>query len=727
MISRVGSAVANTSSLTPSWSGAGAGEIEVAWAFRTSAATAITVPSGWTSLLSATGNTCAGVLAYRFCPDNSNVASGTFTGATQLIIARYKGVKGLGNVLGSNASGTSVSYPGLTAVQTAGNSWYLGAGGHRTATNIGVAPTGMTNFAQVGASGSSFQSAMHDTNGGVSSWSTQSATVNASSGHESMTLELLADNGAWSIYNSSGSSGWSLSTENKVAVSTANPANTNCIRTFTGHSTGKWYFLARLLAYGSTSDLVTGWCTATASMTVWPGGANNNGIAFGFNSAGTDNQWINHTAANNSAVYNHPAAANDFFHFCIDLDSGLTWVRHDSMTDWNNNGSASPDGGAGGFAYTDVLGQVLFPFTGTGNNGSQFAINTTDISARPANASSFTAWDSDPVTTISGSSSITEGADALSGTGTTVITGTASPSEAADTLSASGTTTLTGTGSITEGADTLTAAGSQAPISGTASITEADDSLLATGTLKIAAAASPTEGDDSTAATGTTVMRGVVAVTEAGDALTALGTVAVRASAGVTEADDLTTSSAKLAIGGVANGLEADDAIGGTSALKIAATASVTEGGDSLLAAGISVQAGTGSLNLIEADDTLAAAAATTLSGAGVIQEAGDTISASATLNLVGMAVITESDDLCAGAGTSKLSGMAVILEGDDFTAAFGTLDIVAVASIQEQDDTLLSASRSGALYIDPALILFSRRRRTEILAHPRRTALTTG
>lgn len=331
-------------------------------------------------------------MAYRFCPSATPTSSGTFTNATQLIIARYSGVHGLGNAPGkSNATGTSISYPApASAVQSSGHSWYVGVGGHRTASNVGTAPSGMTNRYTVGTGP---MAALHDTNGGVASWTTASATVNTSSGHESMVWELLADEGAWSALNSSGTATWTLSTNNRVAQTSTSPANTNCIRTFTSHSTGKWYFLGRLQAYGSTNDLVTGLCTGTTSMTVWPGGANNNGIGFGFNSAGTDNQWINHTATNNSSIYNHPAAVNDFFHFAWDLTNGLCWVKHDSMTDWNNDPTASPDSGTGGFAYTDVLGSDLFPFTGSGNNASTFAINTQDVSSRPSDASTFTGWD----------------------------------------------------------------------------------------------------------------------------------------------------------------------------------------------------------------------------------------------------------------------------------------------------------------------------------------------
>lgn len=655
-ISRIGAATAAGTSLTPSWSGAGAGEMEIAWAFRSGNATPPAVPSGWTTLLSAGGNTCGGVLAYRFAPTSSNVASGTFTNATQLIITRYKGVKGLGNVAGSNASGTSISYPALTMIQTAGHSWIFGAGGHRTATNVNTAPSGMTNITSVGNI-----CAVHDTNAGVSSWAGASATVNASSGHESMTLELLADNGAWSIYNSAGSSQWSLSTENKVAVSTANPANTNCIRTFTSHSTGKWYFLARLLAYGSTSDLVTGWCTATASMTVWPGGANNNGIAFGFNSSGGDNQWINHTAANNSSVYNHPAAANDFFHFCIDLDAGLVWVKHDSMTDWNNDASASPDSGTGGFAYTDVKGSELFPFTGTGNNGSQFAINTTDTSSRPADASNFTGWDVDALAGRTATATLAVGAVTLSAAGAEAIAGSATLAAGAVTSSSAGTAAISGSATLSAGAVTSSAAAA-AEIDASASLSVGAVSLAADGTtdsggidaqadLQVGAVTASAAGTNGISASATMPQGAVTAAAQATSAISASGTLPVGAVTVSCAAAAKIDASASL-------GQSVTASAAGTAAISASATlavGAVTLQSDGHQSAGNTAQAA------LQVGAVTCAAAATNRVQASAILAQGVTVSGQGAAAIAAIATLSVGAVQGAGAGLSQIDASATL------------------------------------------------------------------
>lgn len=143
-----------------------------------------TVPT-WNLIGSSGGNTNSSNFRWALAT-GSTTTSGTWTNATELVCLVYRGAKVVGNSAGSsgNAS-TTVTYPALTLDRTDNSSWVVGVAGHRTATNVDVAPSGMTNRAFAGT-----EAAGHDTNGTVASWSQQTVTVNASSASRSWTVEL---------------------------------------------------------------------------------------------------------------------------------------------------------------------------------------------------------------------------------------------------------------------------------------------------------------------------------------------------------------------------------------------------------------------------------------------------------------------------------------------------------------------------------------------------------
>lgn len=384
-ISRIGSAAAAATSLTMP-SGRALGDLELMFAFRNGSTSAPTIPSGWTLLKSVTTTSCWGGVYYRYCVDAADT-SGTWTNATDLVCVVYRGVLGVGGFgTPSGAVSASISYPTLTMVQSAGNSWVVGFAGHRTASNLNSAS--VSGMSKVTSIGSGPQAAAWDTNGGVSSWAGASQTVNANSGHTSFTFELLADNSTWSPYDLSGIA---LSNSNKTGTSTSSPGNTNGVRSFIPRATGKYGFGWTNSSYGTDGFTnAVGIGTLAAPLTSIPGQPNNLGIAFWANAAGTQCNWRNHGATNNSS--NYVAMAGGDSGYCVfDLDAGLAWIKYSSMSNWNNDGSANPDTGAGGFAYTDLIGLFVIPFFCTGNNASAFIINTNSISG--AGLSNFKAWD----------------------------------------------------------------------------------------------------------------------------------------------------------------------------------------------------------------------------------------------------------------------------------------------------------------------------------------------
>jgi hypothetical protein len=166
------------------------GDMILIFAYRDGSNTAPTAPTAggtvptWTLITSAGANTNSANFRYAVATATTTT-SGTWTNATEIICLVYRGAKLVGVNGATNGTGTSISYPALTLQRTDGSSWVAGIAGHRSATNVEAAPTGMTNRASSGT-----EAAGHDTNGGVSSWSVQTVTVNASSGWRGVTVEL---------------------------------------------------------------------------------------------------------------------------------------------------------------------------------------------------------------------------------------------------------------------------------------------------------------------------------------------------------------------------------------------------------------------------------------------------------------------------------------------------------------------------------------------------------
>ncbi|TLY39614.1 MAG: DUF2341 domain-containing protein, partial [Nitrospirae bacterium] len=185
-LSRVSKASAQANSVaitTPS-----VGDLILVFAHRDGSTTAPTLATNYTNINSSGANTNSSRIGYKIS-DGTETTSGTWTNATSVAVVVYRGQHAttpIGATGSGGASSNAIAYNTFTLQVTDGTSWVVGVGGHRTATNVGQAPTGMqlqTSATDVAAS---------DTNGGVSSWSTQSVTVNASSGWSSWAIEIRA-------------------------------------------------------------------------------------------------------------------------------------------------------------------------------------------------------------------------------------------------------------------------------------------------------------------------------------------------------------------------------------------------------------------------------------------------------------------------------------------------------------------------------------------------------
>ncbi len=160
--------------------------------------------------------------------------------------------------------------------------------------------------------------------------------------------------------------------------------------------------------------------------------------------------------------------------------------------------------------YQDVASASTVTINGTLASATDWIQGAVEVLAAP--------------TTVTGSASLTQGADTLAADGAVALSGAASLTQGADTSSAAGAVAILGDASLTQGTDSASAAGAVA-IQGTASLTQGADTLAADGGLAaILGDASLTQGADTASAAGVVAIAGAASLTQGADVLSADGT-----------------------------------------------------------------------------------------------------------------------------------------------------------------------------------------------------------
>jgi len=162
-----------------------AGDLGIVFAFRDGSTTAPTLPAGWTNwptTPTGTATSTSGRVGYRVL-QSGDTSSGTWTNATEIQVLVLRGQDAesfTGRIAWAGAVSNQPSYASLGGMgSTNGNSWVIGVGGHRSATDMNSPTvTGMTKRAPT------TNTLSNHTAENVTSWSSTNfgSTVNASSG-----------------------------------------------------------------------------------------------------------------------------------------------------------------------------------------------------------------------------------------------------------------------------------------------------------------------------------------------------------------------------------------------------------------------------------------------------------------------------------------------------------------------------------------------------------------
>lgn len=191
-LSFIGSAQGNDSASLPA--GWAAGDIAIVYSFRNGSSSPPDLGTGYTNIDTGSDSVCAGRIAYRVL-QSGDASVPTFASSTILLVSVFRGqaaspIGGFAPATSDNA-GPVLTYPAITMSSGGGSSWVIGCAGIRdSSTNIEDPPTGMINR-QSRINGAN-EAAIHDTNGGVSSWTAQTVTLSAGQRIVAFSLELKA-------------------------------------------------------------------------------------------------------------------------------------------------------------------------------------------------------------------------------------------------------------------------------------------------------------------------------------------------------------------------------------------------------------------------------------------------------------------------------------------------------------------------------------------------------
>lgn len=358
-------------------------DLEVFLAYRNGSATPPSLPSGCVSLLSGGANTNAALFAYRWCFTAADSAP-VFTNATQVDCAIYRGVLGVGAISAlSSASSSTVNYPALTLADASGASWISGFAGHRTASNVNVPPTGMTNRTSVGTGP---MSALHDSNGGLSSWSSQNVTVNASSGHESGTGELLTYS-AWNPFDIGTGAAFTFSSGNKTVTCSASVGAGSYVRGTFPRFTGRRVFAITPTFNGD--DFEFGIADASVALPPPSGLGQDTHSASFFNVTGVGFVWQYN--AGNTTLSASTLGNTTKCYVAIDFDALKVWIKAAGWTNWNNDAGADPDSGTNGLSIAGFSGtNGIYPVVGIATNADAAVYSGSDTGS---GLKTFLPWD----------------------------------------------------------------------------------------------------------------------------------------------------------------------------------------------------------------------------------------------------------------------------------------------------------------------------------------------
>lgn len=156
-----------------------------------SAVTAPTLPAGYTTIATGSGNTNSYRVGYKIATSTTD-ASGTWTNASLLLCTVYRGVSGIGtSSAATHAAATTTAIPTISLANQNSKSWVVAFAGHAATSTQGTPLAGATTL-RVTQTAGTYNAGMFDTNAGTNSFSATTSSNTTSVVNAGGSFELLS-------------------------------------------------------------------------------------------------------------------------------------------------------------------------------------------------------------------------------------------------------------------------------------------------------------------------------------------------------------------------------------------------------------------------------------------------------------------------------------------------------------------------------------------------------
>lgn len=231
---------------------------------------------------------------------------------------------------------------------------------------------------------------------------------------------------------------------------------------------------------------------------------------------------------------------------------------------------------------------------------------------------------------------------------------------------------ISGSASLTQGANTCSSTGALS-IQGSGSTAQAGNTVSATATLALQGSESAAQAGNAVAATGALSVQGSAAIAQAGNTLSATGALAASGSVSATQGENSLSASGQLSISGTASVAQAENSVVGAAQLAIAGTGAIGQGDNTLTAAGSGTAGNTGSADLGQAGNSVSAAAALAVQGASSTNQGDNAVSAIGSVAIIGTLAVQLDDTTVAAAGQIYVAGTAELAQAPNTVTATGS------------------------------------------------------
>lgn len=183
---------------------------------------------------------------------------------------------------------------------------------------------------------------------------------------------------------------------------------------------------------------------------------------------------------------------------------------------------------------------------------------------------------------VSGSGSLTDGGETLTGTGSVAIAATGSITEGSESISGSGSVAISASGSLSDSGETISGSGSVA-LSGSGSVQDSGEAISGTGSVSVSGSGTLVDGGETISGSASVASTNRGSFVDGGEIIAGTGSVSVSASGSLVDSGETISGSGSVAISGYGSLTDGGEVIAGAQTYRVArrSTPSLSAGSES--------------------------------------------------------------------------------------------------------------------------------------------------